>query len=253
MRSRLFVRDNASGDVRRYLIRSYGFTWTPDSKRVLYSSDTSGAENTHVFMIDVEKSGTDAVDLTPYPGVKARIHQFVEGKPNKLLVYHNRRDRTVSDLYVIDLDTLEETLVGQNPGNAISAVTAPDGRVVAWQKPRPADNSLPELARPFAFRRPALAKNPGETFRRLGSNSQGFVWALSSRGRDRVALVLAHPTLGWERVIFEDAVSDVTRVTMSSVTGNPLVVHAVPGYPRDVILDGDLRRDLREQARPHRS
>src|SRR5689334_13524513 len=57
MRSRLFVRDNASGEVRRYLIRSYGFSWTPDGRRVLYTSDTSGAENTHIYMIDVEKRG----------------------------------------------------------------------------------------------------------------------------------------------------------------------------------------------------
>src|SRR5690242_7179454 len=35
-RSRLFVRDNATGDVRHYRIRSYAFTWSPDSRRVLY-------------------------------------------------------------------------------------------------------------------------------------------------------------------------------------------------------------------------
>ena len=244
MRSRLFVRDNASGEVRRYRIGSYGFTWTPDGKRVLYVSDTSGAENTHVYMIDVEKRGADAVDLTPYPGVKARINQFVEGKANELLIYHNKRDPTVSDLYLIDLDTLKETLVSRNPGDAISAVTSSDGRVLAWQKPRSADASPESVGRPLVLRKAEIAKNSGETFRSLGTTEKGFLWALSSRGRDRVALVLVHPTLGWEKVIFEDPVADVTRVTMSRVTGRPLIAHAVPDYPRDEILDPQLRSDL---------
>jgi dipeptidyl aminopeptidase/acylaminoacyl peptidase len=244
MRSRLFVRDNASGEVRRYRIGSYGYTWTPDGKRVLYMSDTSGAENTHVYMLDVEKRGAEAVDLTPYPGVKARINQFVQGRANELLIYHNRRDPTVSDLYLVDLDTRKETLVARNPGDAISAITSPEGRVLAWQKSRSADLSPEELKRPLAVRKPEIVKNPGESFRTLGTTDKGFVWALSSRGRDRVALVLAHPTLGWEKVIFEDPVADVTGVTISRVTGRPLIAHAVPDYPHDEILDAELRRDM---------
>jgi dipeptidyl aminopeptidase/acylaminoacyl peptidase len=244
MRSRLFVRDNASGEVRRYRIQSYGFTWTPDGKRLLYTSDTSGAENTHIYMLDVERDGAEAVDLTPYAAVKARIDQFVGGKPNELLIYHNRRDPTVSDLYLVDLDTRQETLVARNPGDAISAITSPEGRVLAWQKARPTDASAEGTPRPLVVRKAEVAKNSGETFRALGKTDKGFVWALSSRGRDRVALVLAHPTLGWEKVIFEDPVADVTHVTMSGATGRPLIAHAVPDYPRDEILDPDLRKDL---------
>ena len=245
MRSRLFVRDNDSGEVRKFRIGSTGFQWTPDGRRVLYLADTSGAENHHVYMVDVEGGSGDAVDLTPYPGVKAFVHQFVQGKADQVLVLHNRRDRRVLDLYRIDLDTGEEALVATNPGDAVAAVTAPDGRFLTWQKSRYAQRTPEERQRPFAARQPALRAEQGETFRLLGKNAKdGLLWALSSRGRDRVALVAVHPTLGWEKVIAEDPEVDIARVTMSRVTGNPLISHSDPGYPRDEILDSALEKDL---------
>ncbi|MES2561448.1 MAG: S9 family peptidase [Pseudomonadota bacterium] len=245
MRSRLFVRDNKTGEARRYRIGSASFQWSPDSRRLLYTADTSGAENTHVYMIELDGAASDVVDLTPYPGVKARIHQFVPGNANQLLITHNRRDRRVSDLYRIDLDTRRETLVAQNPGDAVSVITAPDGRVHGWQKSRDAQRSQDERRLTFKARRPALTISPGESFRALGKSADGgFVWALSSRGRERVALVAVHPTLGWEKIVFEDPHVDVSRVDMSRVTGTPLIAYSDPGYPRNEILDPKLRDDL---------
>jgi dipeptidyl aminopeptidase/acylaminoacyl peptidase len=246
MRSTLFVRDNATGELRKYWGRSADFRWTPDSRRLLYTKDTSETENTHVYMIDLADAAADAVDLTPYPGVKAGIHQIVAGDPDHVLVYHNRRDRKLRDLYRIDLNTRSETLVGKNPGDAVSPVTARDGSLQRWQTSREAQRPAEERHQPLAVRRPVLLKKPDETFRVLGASADGsFVWALSNRGRDRVALVVAHPTLGWERVVFEDPQVDVDRVTMSRVTGAPLIATAQPGYPRVEFLDPALRDDLK--------
>ncbi|HET7158465.1 MAG TPA: prolyl oligopeptidase family serine peptidase, partial [Burkholderiales bacterium] len=245
MLSRLFVRDNRTGDVRRYRIASASFQWSPDSRRLLYTADTSGGENTHVYMIDLDGAASEVVDLTPYPRVKARIHQFVPGKANQLLIVHNRRDPRVFDLYRVDLDTRRETLVAQNPGDAVSVITAPDGRVQGWQKSRDAQRTLDERRQTFKARRPTLTISPGESFRALGKSADGsFVWALSSRGRERVALVAVHPTLGWEKIVFEDPHVDVSRVDMSRVTGTPLIAYSDPGYPRNEILDPKLREDL---------
>lgn len=244
MRSRLFVRDNATGEVRRYRIGAHDFQWTPDGRRVLYMSDTSGAENTHVYMIDVESKTTGEVDLTPHPGIRARIHQFVDGSPSQLLVFHNRRDVSVSDLYLIDLETRKETLVARNPGEGPPAVTTPDGRVLTWRKPRDAQRR-PEKRNQSRADPPEATQDRGEMFRVLGkAGANHSVWALSNRGRDRVALVLAHRTLGWEKTVVEDPEVDVARVQMSAVTGNPLIAYSEPGYPRFEILDAALRQDL---------
>ena len=246
MRSTLFVRDNATGSLRKYRARSADLRWTPDSRRLLYANDASGAENTHVYMIDLADAAGEAVDLTPYPGIRAGIHQIVAGDPNYVLVYHNRRDRRLRDLYRVDLNTRQETLVAQNPGDAVFPVTTRNGSLQHWQRPREAQRPAEERSQPLEVRRPLLVKSPDEVFRVLGASAdRSFVWALSSRGRDRVALVAAHPTLGWEKVVFEDPYADVTRVSMSRVTGAPLIASAQPGYPRDEILDPALRDDLK--------
>ncbi len=245
VRSALFVRDNASGKVHKYRARSANFQWTPDGRRLLYTNDTSGAENSHVYMIDTDDPLADAVDLTPYPGVKAAIHQMVAANPATLLVYHNRRDPKLFDLYRIDLNTRKETLVARNPGDAVAPITERDGSFRGWNKSRESQRPPKERLQSLVTRRPALLKKPDETFRVLGAGADGsFVWALSNRGRDRIALVSAHPTLGWEKVVFEDPDVDVTQVLMSRVTRAPLIASAQPGYPRFAILDSKLREDL---------
>ena len=111
LRATLFVRDRASGVVRNW--RAPGAVqWTSDSRRLLYLHDRSGTENPHVYMIDTESSAA-AVDLTPYPGIKAAIHQLSEADPKKVLVTHNRRNPKLFDLYSIDLETGRETLIAR--------------------------------------------------------------------------------------------------------------------------------------------
>src|SRR5262249_15796675 len=140
------------------------------------------------------------VDLTPWDGVRAGIHRIPAGEPARALVYHNRRDRRMFDLYSIDLATRRETLVSQNPGDATTPVTAADGSFRGWRISRAAQRRAEEVPQPLAARRPGLLKAPEETFQSLGmSADRSVLWALSNRGRDRLALVAAHPTLGWEK------------------------------------------------------
>ena len=248
LRSVLYVRNIDTGEVRRYRILTGTFQWTSDSRRLLATSDDpSGAENTHVYMLDTDDPAAGAVDLTPYPGVKASIHQILTGDPGQLLVNHNRRDRKLFDLYRIDLNSRKETLIAQNPGDGVAPITERNGSFKGWHKSRDAQRAAVERSKTRVERQPALAKDSSEMYSVLGRGADGsFVWALSNRGRDRIALVAAHPTLKWEKVVFEDPSVDVSRVTMSQVTRDPLIAYAQPGYPREVILDAKLRADLDE-------
>jgi dipeptidyl aminopeptidase/acylaminoacyl peptidase len=243
-RSTLHVRDNESGVVHKYRVGG-AVQWTPDGRRLLYVADTTGSENPHVYMIEPDQPDAKPVDLTPGEGIRAGIHQIVPGDPGRLLVYHNRRDRKLFDLYRIDLATRAETLVAQNPGDATAPVTSADGTFRGWRTSRAVQRRATEVPKPLAARKPELLTTPDETFQSLGlSADRSVVWALSSRGRDRVALVAAHPRLGWEKVVFEDPDVDVTHVVMSRVTHAPLIAQAQPGYPRVAILDEKLREDL---------
>lgn len=246
LRSALFVRNTDTGEVRRYRVLTGSFQWTPDSRRLLsVGNDTSGAENTHIFMLDTDHPSATAVNLTPYPGVKATIHQVPAADPGQMLVYHNRRDRKLFDLYRIDLNTRKETLIARNPGDGVAAITTRNGSFKGWRQSREAQRPVEERSKSRLQRQPALLRSPNETFTSLGTNADGSIlWALSNRGRDRVALVAAHPKLLWEKVVFDDPHVDVTRVIKSRVTGEPLIAYVQPGLPRAAILDARLRDDL---------
>ena len=248
LRSALFVRDIDSGAVRRYRTVPGSYQWTADGRRLLYTgSDTSGAENTHVYMLDTENPAGTAVDLTPFPGVKASIQQIPGADPSHVLVYHNRRDRKVFDLYRIDLDTRKEMLIGRNPGDGVAPITERNGRFRGWYKSREAQRADESRSDPLVARRPASSTSRTDTFIALNTSADGsFVWALSNRGRDRVALVAQHPVLQWEKVVFEDPEVDVSKVVMSRVTHDPLIAYAQPGFPRAEILDAKLRADFDE-------
>jgi len=245
-RTALFVRDVASGETRRFPRVTHVEHWTPDGRWLLYhATDGSGAENTRVFAIDTEGPGDAPIDLTPWPNVKARLHQIVANEPGVVLVAHNRRDPKLFDLYRVELAGRKETLVARNPGDAVAPVTDAGGRFRGWQPSRESVRPPEERARPLAQRKPTVRSRQEEVFHVLGRSADGsVVWALSNRGRDRIALVAAHPTLGWERVEFEDPHVDVTAVDMSNVQRRPLIARATPGHPRFEILDPSLREDL---------
>jgi len=245
-RRALFVRDLASGGTRTYRAAPGDIQWTADGRWLLFTApDTSGKENSHVHAIDTDATGSEIANLTPYPGVRANIHVLPPANPRVVFISHNRRDARLFDLYRVDLATRAETLVGRNPGDAIAPITDREGALRGWNRSREARRAPEEKARPAATRRPLLVKRPDETFRVLGTARDGSsVWALSDRGRERVALVEAHPTLGWEKVVFEDPAVDVSYVEMSRVTRAPLVAAAHSGNPRFEILDAKLKEDL---------
>lgn len=246
VRKALYVRHNATGEVRRYPVFTGAFHWTNDSRRLLSTgTDKTGAENTHVYMLDTDDPAAQIVDLTPYPGVRATIQPSPGGDPSQLLVYHNRRDKKLFDLYRIDLNTGKETLVAANPGDAVAPLTTREGGFKGWQRSREALRSPEERRTPRAVRPAESLKSAGDVFTVLGVSRDGsMLWALSNRGRDRVALIALHRKLGWEKVLHEDPYVDVTRVTMSRVTGEPLIAYTLPGLPQATIFDEKLRADL---------
>jgi dipeptidyl aminopeptidase/acylaminoacyl peptidase len=241
----LHVRDNATGEIHKYRVGAAGATWTRNGRWMLFLADPEGADNYHVYGLDTDDPAAQAVDLTPYPGIRAGIQQLVATDPGAVLVFHNRRDRKLFDLYRIDLATRRETLVARNPGDAVAPITAADGSFKGWTRSRAAQRLAEGARKPLSARRPVLITKPDETFRRLGASAdRSLLWALSDRGRDRVALVAADPLFGWEKVLFEDPHVDVSDAIISNVTHAPLIAHAYPGYPRFEILDAALREDL---------
>lgn len=108
-------------------IRSvYLYSWTHDSRHLLYMQDTGGDENWHLHRVDLDEPGSAAVDLTPFPNTRVS-YELLKARPGKAIVQHNARNPELVDAYELDIATGELTLLAENPGNAIGWVTGPNG------------------------------------------------------------------------------------------------------------------------------
>jgi len=105
-----------------------GFFWTQDSERILWIQDKGGNENFHIYAADPDaEDETDlgvppAEDLTPYEDVRAQIVDVPENTPGEILVGLNDRNPKYHDVYRLDLETGERTLIYKN-----------DSRIAEWQ------------------------------------------------------------------------------------------------------------------------
>lgn len=102
------------------------FSWTHDSRWLLYMQDSGGDEHWHVYRVDPDAADTTAVDLTPLPRVRASF-ELLKARPGKAVVQHNGRNPELVDAYELDIATGELTLLAENPGTVVGWISGPGG------------------------------------------------------------------------------------------------------------------------------
>ncbi len=91
------------------------FAWQADGEHLLYVKDHDGRQNWHIYQTHMQSQNTR--DLTPFMGVRARLVASEHAFPNQILVAMNLRDRTVSDVYRINLQHGGVLLDTENVGD----------------------------------------------------------------------------------------------------------------------------------------
>ncbi|MGG7462879.1 S9 family peptidase [Plantibacter sp. YIM 135347] len=96
-----------SQDARRGITT---YSWTNDSRWLLYLQDTDGNEDWHLFRADPTAPELPATDLTPLPpGSRVFGVDSLPSWPDSVLVAMNRRPMSI-DLFRIDVTTGETTV-----------------------------------------------------------------------------------------------------------------------------------------------
>ena len=90
-----------------------GFLWQGDSRHVLYLRTTGSSA--HVVVVNA--STGQARDLTPDPSVRANIEDVDPALPGTILVSTNARDKSLLDVYRLDVERGGMVLDTRNPGN----------------------------------------------------------------------------------------------------------------------------------------
>ncbi len=223
----------------------FEFAWAADSRRILYLQDQDGDENYHVYLTSIERPDDRPVDLTPAPGSRAWIARVMRSDPSHVVIAWNKRDRALFDLYRANLDTGEQTLIAENPGDVIDWLTDWEGRPRARiRRLSPSERALEVLRE---GRWVELQRLDLEEFnvQMLGvtADDRGL-WLLSSRGRDRLSLVRVDLATGAETLVHEDPRRDLEWAIMSERSRSPVAVVTYPGRQAIHFFDPTLEADL---------
>lgn len=99
------ITDDKDRGVRGYMI-AY------NDKNIIYSQDYKGDENFRLYSYNLETKETKL--LTPEKGVRASIIGLSYKNPSEILIKSNERNPKYFDVYRLNLDTLEKTLILKN-------------------------------------------------------------------------------------------------------------------------------------------
>ena len=223
------------------------FYWAQDSRTLFYLQDHDGDENYHVFALSIDHPDDPAVDLTPLKGTRATIVSIPRNDSEHIFIQHNHRDKSVFDLFRLDLKTKELTEVDRNPGDVYYWLIDDDGVLQGRSRKNTDENDRFEVrSEKGKGWRKVVDWKFDETFYVLDfSPESDEVWVMSNLKQDKIALLLLNLNTGMMREIYSEADVDLDSVSISKITRKPLFAQSMPGYPRVHFFDADVQAEYR--------
>jgi dipeptidyl aminopeptidase/acylaminoacyl peptidase len=208
--ARCLTSDRKSGIHRHF--------WPYDSRYLLYLQDRDGDENWNIHAVELASGATR--NLTPLDGVHAMIHGASPDRPGTVAVGLNDRDARWHDIYDIDIATGERRLVLRNDEELVGFVLDRQLTVRLATRTLPGGDQL-------------VLRNDGTSFKELlripqedsigtslfALNAAGdAIFALSSIGRNKAALLRIEWASGRQTVLAEHDNADISQVLIDPVT-----------------------------------
>jgi len=229
-------------DQKRGIIH-YGWVW--NGQQLYYIQDKGGDENWHLYVTDMNTKETK--DLTPFDGVRAQNVITDRNHPDEIYVGLNKRDKSLFDMYHLNLKTGELKLDTENPGDVLGWMTDHNfvirGAVVMNQqtadtiirtRKNKKDSWKDLITFPFGENGGPVAFTP--------DNKNLYV--KTSIGSDTVKLVEIDGTTGEEvKNIYQSDKVDLGRVFLDPITHQILGVSIDYTKMEVIILDDSIKAD----------
>lgn len=193
------------------------YAWV-NNERIVYLKDTGGDENYQLY--GVKKDGSDFKDYTANPKVMVQIADLLKGNDEEILIAMNERNPQVFDIYRLNVNTGEKTLVCENPGNIQGWMMDHNGVVrVAYTIEDGVNTSILYRENENEEFRNVLTTNYKDevSFKSFDPENK-YVYATTNIGRDKAALVLMDPSTCEEiEVLYENPKYDVDDIVYSDI------------------------------------
>jgi dipeptidyl aminopeptidase/acylaminoacyl peptidase len=217
-RMNVFVQPRAGGEPVRLTgetERDVASYFWKGPRRIVYWKDFKGDENFHLVAVDA--AGGDPVDLTPFDKVRAEIVDDRYDDDNEMIVALNKRSAEVFDVYRLDLNSRELTLIAENPGNVTNWVTDHSGCIRLAIVTDGVSTSILHRTNDAAAFQTVITTNFKEQIQPLFFDFDNkLLFAASNIGRDKSAIVRIDPATAKEDgVIFAHPEVDVAGLGWS--------------------------------------
>lgn len=195
-----------------------GYFWSEDGKYVLYAQDKGGNEDFHVYAVDPAAAAEEATgvpparDLTPVEGVRAMIVATPEATPGQILVGLNDRDPALHDVYRLDIETGERTLVVKNEQNVAGYQADLSGEIRLAVRQRPDGGTETLKVEDGALGEVVYECDFGDTCAPVRFHKDGKrVYMITNKGEDTdlTRLVLFDPESQEEELVESDPEGEV--------------------------------------------
>lgn len=244
----IWVRSIDGGDAKAFRIRARSIRFSADSRWLGIVADPTGDENTRIYAGSLEGPGTELRELMPAPRTASQLLETVEGSSD-FIATSNQRNKKVFDLYRVNPAGGEPVLLAANPGNVSWWGVDTAGRLLARATVQGDQGFLERPGADAGSWAPVAQWSRWDTLRIFGFHDEGRkAWALSNRGRDKLALVRLDLATGGEEVVYASPDVDLDSVTLSRATRQPLVAGFMPGYPAREVFDPELAARLSSLA-----
>ena len=212
--------------------------WSECSRYLFFLRDESGDENYHLYVIDV---GTAACrDLTPFPGVSARLVMHGLDARESVLLAVNDRDKAWHDVWNVDLETGERRLVYRNVDRITGFVADHQGRLRLGRR----------AAGEFEGDELLLFEEGGLVlWKRIPFDDAFTTWIwgfdvsgellfwVTSIGRDTNGLFKVDMRTGVESLLAQHPTADLLSLIDDPRSFEPISVIADPGKQERILLD----------------
>ncbi len=185
------------------------------NERIVYLQDRGGDENYRLYAVSTD--GAESRELTPFENTRVTIIDSLEEQDDFILIGMNRRDQRLFDVYRLNLETGELTLLEENPGDIAGWMTDHDGKLRVAVRSDGVNTSLLYRDREDEPFRNILTTDFRESVSPLFFTFDNEkLYVASNLGRDKSAIFVFNPrTVEHEELLFEHPDVDVSSLFRS--------------------------------------
>jgi dipeptidyl aminopeptidase/acylaminoacyl peptidase len=219
------------------------YVWAYTNNHVLYLQDNDGDENYQIFSADLTTGGVRM--LTPR-SARTSVFRASAKFPREILITSNERDAKTFDIYRVNIETGDKTLVLQN-NDGYDSFTGDDDFAIRFATKVTADGGREIFKR---------TDKGWESFAKIGLEDESSTYLLNlfrdgkavymvdSRGRNTGALTSIDLQTGAQSVIAQDVRADISGFIIHPTTREMQAVAFTYDKKRWLVLDKTIQPDV---------